>query len=233
MLRHHEPVVITCSADVFAADEREDRRIMEIAVVLAIVFHVVLLAVQLPHIVRAAQDDEQAQKVYVVQQTRFKPPPPEQQKQIPKPKATRVPIPDPTPDAPEPIRMVEEIEELDYDLGATDIIFDIPAGPPSDAPDAAGPIRVGGAVVAPVRIHDPRPLYTEVARKARIQGVVILQAVIDREGNVTEVTVLKPLPFGLSEAAVDAVRQWRFKPATLNGRPVTVYYNLTVNFSLQ
>jgi protein TonB len=233
MSRHREPVVITCSADVFAADEREDRRNLELAVVLAIVFHIVLLAVQLPKMMRADEPDEQVRKVYVVQQTRFRPPPPEQQRQIPKPRATRVPIPDPTPDAPEPLRVVEEIERYDEDLGITDVIFDIPAGPPVVEADSAGPIHVGGSVLAPVKIYDPKPLYSEVARKARIQGVVILQAVIDRQGNVTDVKVLKGLPFGLTEGAVEAVRQWKFEPATLNGKPVAVYYNLTVNFSLQ
>ncbi len=62
---------------------------------------------------------------------------------------------------------------------------------------------------------------------------MIVQAIIDKQGNVTNVKVLKGLPMGLEEAAVDAIKQWRFRPATLNGKPVTVYYNLTVNFKLQ
>ena len=56
---------------------------------------------------------------------------------------------------------------------------------------------------------------------------------IDEQGNVTDVSVLKGLPMGLSEAAVEAVKQWKYKPATLNGKPVAVYFNLTVNFQLQ
>jgi len=62
---------------------------------------------------------------------------------------------------------------------------------------------------------------------------VIVQATIDCEGRVTNVTVLQGLSHGLTEAAVDAISRWRFEPATFNGRPVTVYYNLTVNFRLQ
>ena len=85
----------------------------------------------------------------------------------------------------------------------------------------------------PEKISAPQPQYSEIARKARIQGVVIVQAIIDKQGNVTNVKVLKGLPMGLEEAAVDAIKQWKFKPAMLNGRPVTVYYNLTVNFKLQ
>jgi TonB family protein len=65
-----------------------------------------------------------------------------------------------------------------------------------------------------------------------VAGVVILEAVIDRDGNVKDVMVLKPLPYGLSEAAVDAVKQWKFKPGTLDGTPVDVIFNLTVNFKL-
>ena len=62
---------------------------------------------------------------------------------------------------------------------------------------------------------------------------MVLQATIDKNGDVTDTKVLKPLPMGLAEAAVSAVEQWKFRPATLNGRPVAVYYNLTVTFELQ
>ncbi len=59
-----------------------------------------------------------------------------------------------------------------------------------------------------------------------------MECIIDKQGNVTNVQVLKPLPFGLDAAAVDAVRRWKFKPGTLNGQPVDVIFNLTVNFKL-
>ena len=77
------------------------------------------------------------------------------------------------------------------------------------------------------------PQYTELARKARIEGIVIIEAIIDPSGNVTDARVLKPLPLGLDQAALDAVKRWKFKPGTLNGQPVPVIYNLTVNFRLQ
>jgi len=95
------------------------------------------------------------------------------------------------------------------------------------------PYRVGGDVKAPVAITRVEPTYTEIARKARIEGIVIIEAVIDRDGNVTEARILKPLAMGLSDQAIEAVRKWKFKPGTLNGQPVPVYYNLTVNFRLQ
>jgi protein TonB len=84
-----------------------------------------------------------------------------------------------------------------------------------------------------VRIYSPDPHYPEEARHARVQGVVILQTIINTDGNVTNVKVLKSLPSGLTEAAVGAVSSWRFKPATLEGKPVAVYYLVTVSFSVQ
>lgn len=218
------------SLDTFAMEYDEDRRTMRWAVAFAVIIHMIILAVHLPELTSAQQPEADKQKVYVVQQVRFRPPPPQKQQEIPKPKAKKVPIPDPTPDEPEPIRTPEDIRP-EIDLPETDIIFDIPEGPPPSEPE--GPIHVGGDVAAPNKISAPQPQYTEIARKARIQGVVIVQAIINKQGNVTDVKVLKGLPMGLDQAAVDAIRKWKFEPATLNGKPVDVYYNLTVNFTLQ
>jgi TonB family protein len=214
-----------------AAEESEDRKNTWIGVVAAVIFHSILFVFTFPEAVYETGAQKEKQKVYVVQQVRFKAPPPQQQRELPKPKSKKVPIPDPTPDEPEPIRLVEEIE-TEVDVPETDVIFDIPEGPPA-ADEPEGPIMVGGDVKAPEKINAPPPQYTEIARKARIQGVVIVQAIIDKEGNVTNVKVLKGLPMGLDQAAVDAIKKWKFKAATLNGKPVAVYYNLTVNFQLQ
>ncbi|HJW93359.1 MAG TPA: energy transducer TonB, partial [Thermoanaerobaculia bacterium] len=73
---------------------------------------------------------------------------------------------------------------------------------------------------------------TEPARHAHITGVVVVEAVIGKDGRVEDVKVLKGLPMGLSDEAVSAVRQWRFKPGTLNGEPVDVIFSLTVNFKM-
>ncbi len=213
----------------FAAEYDEDRKGIRWAALWAVILHLIFFAVKLPEIVAETHEKEK-QKVYVVQQVRFKPPPPKQQQELPKPKAKKVPIPDPTPDEPEPIRLEEELEP-EVDLPDSDIIFGIPEGPPPAEP--TGPIRVGGDVKPPEKVVFPSPQYTEIARKARIQGVVIVEAIIDKEGNVTNVKVLKGLPMGLDQSAVDAVKRWKFRPATLNGKPVAVIYNLTVNFQLQ
>jgi TonB family protein len=92
----------------------------------------------------------------------------------------------------------------------------------------------GVKVMRPEIIHRAAPLVTgEALKHGSLSGTVIVEAIIDRTGQVQGPRVLKGLPFGLSESAVEAVKQWRFKPATLNGRPVKVYYVLTVNFKVQ
>ncbi len=104
---------------------------------------------------------------------------------------------------------------------------------PAALAEAGPPYRVGENVTRPEKLSGANPVYTEMARKARVQGIVILEAIIDEQGDVTNLQVLKGLPMGLDQAAVEAVRTWKFKPATMDGRPVKVYYTLTVNFQVQ
>ena len=214
----------------FALETKEDNKVLRWAYGIAIVLHVGLFIINLPTFASETKVVKQKPKVFVIQQVRFKPPPPQQEQQIPKPKAKKVPIPDPTPDEPEPIRIPEPEVELDIP-DVDDLVIAVPEAPP--APEPSGPIFVTGDVQKPEKISDVQPQYTEIARKARIQGVVILQTIIDKEGNITDIKALKGLPMGLTESAIDAVGQWKFKPATLNGKPVAVYFNLTVNFQLQ
>ena len=96
------------------------------------------------------------------------------------------------------------------------------------------------ANVAPLRISHinegnlirrVQPAYPPLARSARIQGAVILQAVISRQGAIENLKVLSGHPM-LAPAAVDAVRQWRYRPYILNNEPVEVETLITVNFSL-
>lgn len=221
------------SYSMFLLEEKEDSKALKIALTLAIAFHAVLFLINFGFLFAddAPVEAEKEKKVYVVQQVRFKPPPPQQKQEIPKPKSKKVPIPDPTPDEPEPIRIEEPEPDVDMP-DVSDIVFGIPDAPPA-VPEPTGPIQVGGDVTKPEKIDSPPPQYTEIARKARIQGVVIVQAIIDKTGTVTNVKVLKGLPMGLDQEAVKAIKRWKFKPATLNGKPVDVYYNLTVNFRLQ
>lgn len=95
------------------------------------------------------------------------------------------------------------------------------------------PLRVGGDVKEPVEISRVQPIYPEAARKARLQGIVILEAIITKDGNVESVRVLRGINPLLDNAAMRAVQQWKYRPATFNGRPVPVYLTVTVTFKLQ
>jgi len=94
------------------------------------------------------------------------------------------------------------------------------------------PRRIGGGVKVPVAIARSAPPYPEAARKMRIEGVVLVEAVIDEAGNVADARVLKDIGMGCGQAAVEAIRTWRYEPATLNGRPVSVYLEVRVSFRL-
>lgn len=94
------------------------------------------------------------------------------------------------------------------------------------------PLRVGGDVKAPQLTNRVEPSYPEAARKARMEGVVILEAIITASGSVEDVRVLKSVNPLLDTAATRAVSQWRYRPATLNGRAVRVYLTVTVTFNL-
>jgi TonB family protein len=110
----------------------------------------------------------------------------------------------------------------------------VPWGAPPGLPPAdTEPLRVGGDVTKPIKVGGPPPVYTEMARKARLQGVVILEAIIDRDGCISNAQILKGMPMGLDQSALDAMKQWAFAPATLYGHPVKVFYTLTVNFTVE
>lgn len=94
------------------------------------------------------------------------------------------------------------------------------------------PLRVGGDVKPPQLTNRVEPSYPEAARKARMEGVVILEAIITASGSVEDVKVLKSVNPLLDSAASRAVQQWRYRPATLNGRAVRVYLTVTVTFNL-
>jgi protein TonB len=100
-------------------------------------------------------------------------------------------------------------------------------------PKAAAPARIkqGGNVTAASIITQTKPLYPALARQARIQGNVVLHAIIDKEGKVAELQVISGHPL-LVQSALDAVKQWRYKPTLLNGDPVEVDTTITVTFTM-
>jgi len=96
-----------------------------------------------------------------------------------------------------------------------------------------GPYVVGNGVKAPVVLFQPLPAYTEEARKARAEGIVLIQAVIRKDGTVDSFKVLRGLGYGLDESAINTIAtKWRFKPGTFNGAPVDVQANIEVSFRL-
>jgi TonB family protein len=100
------------------------------------------------------------------------------------------------------------------------------------APDASGAYRVGANIRPPRKIRDVVPEYPATAKVARVQGVVILEARIDENGNVGDARVLRSIPL-LDQAASDAVKQWKYEPTLMNGVAVPVVMTMTVNFSLR
>jgi len=105
-------------------------------------------------------------------------------------------------------------------------------GPGSGGGMAGGVFRVGGGVSAPALIHRVDPEYSEEARKAKHQGTVELYVEVEADGRAHKIVVRRGLGLGLDEKAIEAVRQWRFKPAMKNGKPVTVGALVTVHFRL-
>lgn len=100
--------------------------------------------------------------------------------------------------------------------------------------ETAEPLRVGGEVTRPEVIHKvPIDFAAFQNGEIRMTGVFIAEAVIDEKGDVTNARILKGPDPKIAAAALAAIRQWKFKPATLNGKPVAVYYTLTVNIHLR
>ncbi len=97
--------------------------------------------------------------------------------------------------------------------------------------DVEAPVRAAGGVRAPALVRRVDPLYPEIARQARIEGVVIIEAETDTSGRVRNARVLRSIPL-LDQAALDAVRQWIYEPMVINGRPRGVLFTVTVTFKL-
>ena len=123
-----------------------------------------------------------------------------------------------------PVGVADGISE---GIGRTGDVIAQPAPPTPPVP-----VRPGGKIREPRKIVDVPPVYPPVAIAARKEGVVILEALLDEKGHVDRVKVLRSEPL-LDDAAVQAVRRWRYTPTLLNGVPVPVLMTVTVRFSLR
>jgi periplasmic protein TonB len=108
------------------------------------------------------------------------------------------------------------------------------APPPLPEPSKPqpGPVRAAQLPELPRKTVDVRPVYPEIARAAHVEGTVVLEAVLDTTGRVTQLKVIKSVSL-LDQAALDAVRLWRYTPSLYGGRPVSVLMTVTVRFTLQ
>lgn len=105
-------------------------------------------------------------------------------------------------------------------------------GPGSGGGYGGGIYRVGGGVTPPVIIYQVDPEFSDQARMAKYQGVAVVEFIVDAKGLPQDIKVIQPLGMGLDEKAVAAIRQYRFKPATLKGRPVPVRIDMSVDFHI-
>ncbi|HEV3073332.1 MAG TPA: energy transducer TonB [Thermoanaerobaculia bacterium] len=111
-----------------------------------------------------------------------------------------------------------------------------PAGAEAPAGETDLPVEAGGGVVSPVLIESSgvTPVYPEEALRAGLEGLVVLEAIVDERGRVGhDIKVVRRLGHGFDEAAVAAVRQWRFRPATRDGKPIKVRRIFPIVFRLQ
>jgi protein TonB len=214
---------------------RNDRSAMGWALAAAVVVHLLFLLVNLPN----ATPPDPPEKKPPVDRMRpiWFPPPPSEDRALPdaSPREPTSFVPFPTADPTEPV--TEQTHAVEYEVANldVDVIFDDAIEPPPLPPEPGRP-GINGVTI-PVLIADSKvaPDYPELARAARLGGRVILEAVIRSDGTVAEVSVLQCTrpDLGFEEAAIDAIRQWRYEPARQNGVPVDVYFTVVVEFTVQ
>ncbi|MBI1955689.1 MAG: energy transducer TonB [Acidobacteria bacterium] len=177
------------------------------------------------------------------------PPPPVRRAEVPRVKVVPRAMPSTTQQmvAPRAIpREIAMIEEVPVTLAGSAVVGAIggvglggminvaPAAPPPPPVEEVyvAPIRVGGQVQAAKMLRQVQPAYPPLARQARIQGTVRLEAIIDRDGNVKSLSVVSGHPL-LVQSALNAVAEWKYQPTLLNGVPVEVATTVDVNFVLR
>jgi protein TonB len=105
-------------------------------------------------------------------------------------------------------------------------------GPGSGGGTGGGVYHVGGGVSPPIPLFEPEPEYTDEARRAKFSGIVVVSLIVNAQGLAERVHVVRALGMGLDEKAIEAVRQYKFKPAEYQGKPVPVEVNIEVNFQI-
>ena len=138
---------------------------------------------------------------------------------------------------PDTVAPVAEAEPTSSDvglpIGSKIGIGDEPPSSTVAAPDAAGPLPIANGVKAPTVIRRVEPIYPMVALRARMNGSVVLQCIIDKSGRIRDVHVMSSTFAAFEQPAIDAVQQWLFAPGTLKGQPVDTIFELTVKFQVR
>jgi TonB family protein len=217
----------------------EKNKVLKVSVIISIIIHVLLLWIVFPEPKAKDLGDEvfRSRIVHLNPYKIYKPPkPPKKGSPVVKKRDKNIlPIPDPTPDEPEPA--TEALPEIPPWAIESDEVGDYEFGYPDAPPGGTGwgPVyKPGGDVTPPVVIKEVLPHYPEDAKKANIQGKVFLEAIVDTKGIPQRIKVLYSPDerFGFAQAAIDALKKWRFRPGTKNGRPVAVIIQLEVDFHL-
>jgi protein TonB len=208
----------------------DDKRIKQVAFGVAVLLHVTIMFIPLPEVAKIIP--EKPKNAFFVRQHPLPPPKIERRPVAQLDLQRLIPVPDLTPHDPEPIREpAPVIEPEPYPPDATFMI-----GSPPTPPQSGPRVVDGHHVTAPQRIEESavKPVYPEIARMARAEGRVIIQAVILKDGSVADIEVLDCTPPGMQfeEAAIEAVKQWRYSPAMQGNRPVDVFFTVVVEFDL-
>jgi len=143
----------------------------------------------------------------------------------------KLPTDEPPSEASGPLDFAGQGVESGVQGGITDGLV-AGATPVSAPPGPLKPVRVSSGIRTPIKIRDAQPVYPAIAQSARVEGIVILEAVIDERGHVSETRVLRSIPL-LDDAATAAVRQWVYSPTVLNGQPIPIVMTVTVQFRLE
>ncbi len=165
------------------------------------------------------------------------PPPPEQRVEVPVPTSGDVaPIEPPNEIAPEPPEDLARLLDAGVPGGIPGGVIgglmpEVPPPPPPPPPAPRRPVRIGGQVKEPTLVHRVAPVYPVLAVARQLEGVVILEALVDQDGRVEELRVLRSNGV-FDDAALDAVRQWRYTPVLLNGQPEKFILTVVVSFAL-
>ena len=216
----------------------QENKPLKVSVIISVIIHLILLWIVFPEGKKDVETvDMRSRIVFLHPYKIYKPPkPPKKGSPVVKKREKNIiPIPDPTPNEPEPVTpplmeyppwAIESDEVGNYEFG-------LPDAPPGGT--GWGTLyRPGGDVSPPVLIKEVLPLYPEEARKVQIEGKVFLEAIIDNKGIPRRIKVLYSPDerLGFGKSAIEAVKKWRFRPGTKNGKPVAVIMHVEVDFHL-